>query len=234
MTKSWISGVVMVVFVFGLTAGTRADWVDNFDGYANGSTIIGQGAWVGWEQVGTDDTIVTNAQANSAPHSLQMGGATMVDLVPEFGGATSGIETLDVMTFVPTGSSTGSSHIGFLSRHKGFQGAANTQWFGPFTLDMAGNQVPGDDPQTIIRDQWIPVHVDFDIDNKSYDIYYNSVLVKSGTWGGDNAIVGFDVWSPGGASTLYYDDFNMTPEPATLALVVMGGLGLITRRRRNK
>ena len=221
----------MVVLVFGVTS-TQAAWTENFDSYANGSTIIGQGAWVGWEQVGTDDTIVTNAQASSAPNSLQMGGATMVDLVPQFSGVTSGIWTLDVMTYVPGNSLTGGGDIGFLPRHKGFQGAPDTQWFGAFTLDMANGNVPGDTPQPIVRDQWIPAQVIFDIDNQSYDIYYNGALARSATWGGDFALVGLDCWSPADASPYFLDDFSLTPEPATLALLLAGGLGLVRRRKR--
>jgi len=221
---------VVVVLVFGLTADARAAWSDDIP-YANGSTIIGQGAWVGWEQVGTDDSIATNAEAFSAPNSLLMGGAATVDLIPEFSGVTSGVQTLTVMTFVPTGSA-GASDIGFLSRHKGFQGAADTQWFGPFSLNMNNEQVCGNADVTIVRDEWIQMKTIFNIDDKEYDIYYDGELAKSGTWGGDNAVVGLDCWSPGGTDPLYYDDFNITPEPATMVLLVMGGLSLATRRRR--
>jgi len=221
----------MVVLVFGLTASARADWSDNFDSYAAGSGILGQGAWVGWNQTGTDDALVTAAQASSAPNSLAVGGATMVDLVPQFSGATSGIWTFDVNTFVPDASVLKSCDIGILSAHQGFQGATATQWNGGLTLNMANGLVNNNAAVPIIREQWIPVRMVFDIDAKAVDIYYNGALAKSGTYGPDQAVVGFDVWSPAEASQLFFDDFNMVPEPATLSLLVMGGLGLIARRR---
>jgi len=177
--KSWVGGIVMVVLVFGFTASTEAAvaWSDNFDSYGNGTGIIGQGAWVGWEQVGTDDALVTNTQSNSAPHSLAMGGATMVDVVPQFSGVTSGIQTLTVMTYVPGNSVSGASDIGFLSAHKGFQGATGTQWFGPLTLDMGAKNVNGNAAVPLVYDQWIPAQVVFDI--TTVRLSSSGIVVKS-------------------------------------------------------
>ncbi len=237
MVKSWISCIVMVVVVFGLTASTQATpsaWSDDFDLYGNGTGIIGQGAWVGWAQVGTADALVTNAQANSVPHSLAMGGATEIDVVPQFSGVTSGIQTLDVMTYVPASSigGAGFTDIGLMSRHEGFQGATDTQWFTAFGFGMGNGLANGNAETPLITDQWIPAQVVFDIDNRTYDKYYNGALSHSGSWGGDFAIVGFDVYSPPGAAPMFLDDFNMTPEPATMALLLAGGLGLVRRRKR--
>ena len=226
----------MVVVVFGLTASTQAAsaWSENFDLYGNGTGIIGQGAWVGWEQVGTADALVTNAMSNSVPHSLAMGGATEIDVVPQFSGVTSGVQTFDVMTYVPANSigGAGFTDIGLMSAHAGFQGAPSTQWFVPYKLDMGTGLVNSNAATPIITDQWIPAQVVFDIDNRAYDMYYNGVLNQSGSWGGDFAIVGFDVYSPTDAAPMFLDDFNITPEPATLALLLAGGLGLVRRRKR--
>jgi len=206
-----IHGSLVAVAVVVMAAGdARGAWTDNFDNYANGSTILTQGDWVGWHQVGTEDTIVDDAQASSAPHSLQMGGEAVVDLVPQFTGATSGIWYLDVMTYVPATSNSKSSDIGFLARHTGFQGAGDTQWFGPFTLNMETGMA--NDTVPIVRDKWIPMRTVFDIDAQTYDIHYNGVLASSGSFDGrDHAVVGLDPWTPAGASTLYYDDFRMAP-----------------------
>lgn len=206
--KRWCLGVAMMAMAAG---GAMGAWSDNFDSYANESGIIDQGAWVGWNNVNNDDTIVTDEQAASPPHSLKMGAAAMVDLVPQFSGATSGIWYLDVMTYVPAGSTSMSSDIGFLARHTGFEGAFDTQWFGPFTLNMETGMANDNVP--IVRDQWIPMRTVFDIDARTYEIFYNEQFARSGTFpdGFDDAVVGLDVWTPAGASTLYYDDFRMAP-----------------------
>ena len=203
-------------------AATEANgaWSDNFDSYVNGSTIIGQGAWAGWElaESGVNDTTVTNAQASSGPHSLMMGGAPYVDLVPQFAGATSGIWIVEAMSYVPEDSDRGIADIGFLSRHLGFQGAAYTQWFGAFRLDMAndfaGGQSGGFLP--IIRDQWVPMRTILDIDDQTSEIFCDGEFADSGSWNGDIAIVGLDVWSEDDASTMYYDDFKVAPDTPEL------------------
>jgi len=202
----------MVVLVLGLTASARAVWSDDFDSYPAGTMILGEGAWAGWNQTGIDDAPVTNEKANSAPNSLEVGGATMVDLIPQFSDATSGIWIFDVMTFVPEDSVLKSSDIGFLSAHQGFQGAAATQWNGGLTLNMENGLVNNNAAVPIIRDQWILVKTIFDIDAKTYDLFYDGALARSGGFGPDQAIVAFDVWTPAGASPLYYDDFRMGPE----------------------
>ena len=195
-------------------AATEANgaWSDNFDSYVDGSTIIGQGAWAGWELAGSgvNDTTVTDDQASSGAHSLMMGGAPYVDVIPQFAGVTSGIWLVEAMSYVPGSSNTGITDIGFLSRHLGFQGAADTQWFGPFRLDMANDFAGGlTDGLPIIRDEWVPMQTIFDIDERTFLTFYNGELANEGSWPGDNALVGLDVWSSDNASTMYYDDFNV-------------------------
>lgn len=215
--------------------GAKAAWTENFDSYANGSTIIGQGAWVGWAQTGTLDTIVTNALSNSSPNSLQMGGVTEIDLVPQFSGASVGTWILNVMTYVPGGSDTEFVDIGFLARHDGFQGAPDSQWFGPLKLDMANDNVNGNAAVPLIRDQWVPAQAVFDIDLQTWEVFYNGDSAANGSFAGnDQAIVGFDVYSPGDASTAYLDDFSFVPEPSAPALFGLGGVCLLMGRRRRR
>ena len=108
------------------------------------------------------------------------------DLIPEFEGVTSGVWFLDVMTYVPATSTVGISDIGFLARHSGFQDAFDTQWFGPFQLNMDNNAVSGNAAVPIIRDRWIPVHIVFDIDARTYEIFYEGESARSGEFNADH------------------------------------------------
>ena len=221
----------MAVALIAMAAGgAHGALMETFDTYLNGSTIIGQGAWVGWEQVGTADANVTNAEAFSDPHSLVMGGATEIDLVPQFTGATSGLWNVDVMTYVPGAADTGTADVGFLARHKGFLGATDTQWFGAISLNMQSGMVNNN--VVIIRDQWILAEANFDIDAQTYDILYNGALADSGSFtGSDSALVGFDFFTPADASTMYFDNLSVIPEPASLSLLGLAGICLLRRRR---
>jgi hypothetical protein len=80
--------------------------------------------------------------------------------------------------------------------------------------DFAGGQNGGFLP--IIRDQWVPMQTIFDIDDQTYEIFYDGEFADSGSWNGDTALVGLDVWSEDGASTMYYDDFKVAPETPEL------------------
>ena len=57
------------------TAYADGDWFDDFDSYALGSGMHGQGGWEGWFGDPGADAFVTDAQALSGPHSLDIDGS---------------------------------------------------------------------------------------------------------------------------------------------------------------
>jgi hypothetical protein len=76
-------------------------WMDNFDSYATGSQLHGQGGWKGWSNNPSAGALTSDAQANSAPNSAAILGAS--DLVHEYDGYTSGAWVYTAMQFVPNG-----------------------------------------------------------------------------------------------------------------------------------
>ena len=75
MVKFWVSGIVMVVLVFGLTAGTGAAVYENFDGYTAGTVIPAGNGWVGWGGPAAANGIVSSPPSNTAaPDKLKRQG----------------------------------------------------------------------------------------------------------------------------------------------------------------
>ena len=77
------------------------DWSDNFDSYATGSQLIGQGGWEGWDNNPAAGALTSSAQALSAPNSAAIVGAT--DLVHQYSGYTSGQWVYTARQFIPAG-----------------------------------------------------------------------------------------------------------------------------------
>jgi hypothetical protein len=216
--------VVAMASLF-LTGSASAQWSDNFDSYVDGSGIIGQGAFVGWEQTGTDDTPVSNSQSVSGANSLEM--ANGVDVIPEFSGVTSGNWHLSVMAYV-TSFQNSWTDIGILTRHAGFQGAADSNHIGQFTMQCFG----GDQFNALVGGQveaggvtlpfstgvWKEITAEIDIDARRMSWSYDGTFIGTNNWSADvdadTAIVAFDLWSvdvdtwPG---PVYFDDFSVTP-----------------------
>jgi len=235
MVKSWVSGIVMVVLVFGLTAGTRADFSDNFEPYDADTNIIGQGDWVDWGggTAGAGDGGWVRTTPAIGQKSLEIGGETSPDYADacwEFSGLTAWTPTFSTMTYIPTSSDTKQSDINIMSvfANPGYS------WMQTIVFDLAGGVVKHDAATAnIVRDTWIEFKAEVEIDDQELRTYYNGVLLKADTWGGaTKEFAAINLWCPSDAPPIYYDDMSVTPEPATLVLIVMGGLGLAARRRK--
>ena len=60
-----------------------------------------------------------------------------------------------------------------------------------------------------------------------YDGDYNPLIVPA-----EATKLQFNFWPWAAGATLYIDNFSVTPEPATMIMVGLGGLALIRRRRK--
>jgi len=94
------------------TGAAFADWSDNFDSYAAGGGIIGQGGWEGWDGNPGADGLVTTAQAQSAPNSFSAIQTT--DIVQQFTGVNAGMWSMSASCYIPSGS-TGIQYFILLS-----------------------------------------------------------------------------------------------------------------------
>jgi hypothetical protein len=89
--------------------GTGVVWSENFDSYALGSSMHGQGGWKGWDNDPTWTAYVSDDQARSTPHSLDV--KEDCDLVHEYDGYTTGQYVYTAYVYIPEGSPPGAPDI---------------------------------------------------------------------------------------------------------------------------
>lgn len=222
-------------------AGANAQWSDNFDSYAAGSQLHGVGGWAGWGLNAGAGALVSNAQASSAPNSVDINGAS--DLVQEFAGATSGQWTFSGEVYIGT-AYTGDSYFIMMNEYTS-AGGGNGDWSLQMHFDAATGMVRnnGGSSNTItetqvafIRDQWVGFDVVIDLDANTHVAHYNGLEVANGTWYGATgtaAVANIDLFANNAAS-VYYDNLSLqpVPEPATFVALGIGLAGLAAIRRR--
>lgn len=206
-----------------------ADWFDDFESYAPGSGLHGQGGWEGWLGDATWDAYVTDTIAYSGSNSLDSVGTT--DIVQPFSGYTSGQWTFSAQQYIPRGFS-GESYVILLNTYTGSQNWSTQVRFdsalGMVESEFEGAQLP------LIFDDWVEFRVDIDLDANSQSIYYDGSLLSAKSWtegvsgGGALNIGALDIFA-NGATSIYYDDISLVPEPASCLLL---GLGLAVGLRR--
>jgi len=225
-----------------LAAGAVAQWSDNFDSYATNSQLHGQGGWKGWFNDPNAGAFTSGAQFVSAPNSVNINGAS--DLVHEYVApwGPPQVRYLGNM-FVPT-AHTGISYMILLSNYS--DAGSNMHWSVQMTLNSTLNQV-GDDssnggtvtPVALVKGQWVPFSVDVDFAADTKVVRYNGQQVLASRWrdvaggaGGATLTLGAVDLYANNTSAVYYDNLRLVPEPATLAVLGLGALALMRRRRK--
>jgi hypothetical protein len=230
-----------VAILAALPAVASAQWSDNFDSYVPGS-INGQGGWQGWQGLASAAGNVVTSPALSAPHSQQI--TVGDDSVRKYTGVTSGAWTYSTNIFIPSGT-TGETYFILLNQYADPSGPFN--WSIELLFNLTTNVVyddlasvglpsPGSASIPLVRDAWVPVRVDFDLTADTFTSYYNNTAVMSGAWKRGSAtatatLAAVDLFHNTGTGSVYYDNFNLVPAPASLALLAMGGV-IAGRRRR--
>jgi hypothetical protein len=193
----------------------HAEWSENFDSYANGSGVIGQGGWEGWDNNPAADAYVTDVQSLSAPHSVDITPTT--DLIHQFSDYTSGQWVVTAWQYIPS-TATGDQYFILLNtyNHGGpYNWSLQVLFSGGFVTDPdTGAQL------SMHTDQWVEIRVEIDLDADLQTVYYggDQLVQKSWTDGvsGDGAvnIACIDLYSAG-AADIYYDDLSIEEPGAT-------------------
>ena len=224
--------VVVVLAIVGVSSiASASDFMDDFESYAAGSALHGQGGWKGWDNDPAWSASASDAQAYSGTISVDISGDA--DLVHEFDPAGGSWE-VSAMQYVPSGA-TGTSYFLLLNT---YNDGGPYDWSIQMACDLGAGIMTSDfgagATAAILYDQWVQLKFNIDLDGNTVDEYYNGTLLSTHVWDDTgNATLGCIDLYAGGASSVYYDDITVVPEPATLSLLCLGGLALIRRRKRS-
>jgi len=209
-------------------AGGGGPWSDDWDSYATGQDMHGVGGWLGWDNNTGATAFTTDDQFSSSPNSIEIVGPS--DLVQTFDSVTSGQWTLRTMVYVP-GTMEEVSYFIVLNLFT-HGDVFNRNWSSQVLFDGAANIVMDDDaevtstPVPLITDQWVELRYEIDLDNDSFEVFYNGQSFVTGPWaqGGELSIDAIDLWGNLTTSPVYYDDLSLVPaaQVATLTDWAMG------------
>jgi len=212
--------------------GTRGDFLENFDSYANGTSMHGVGGWEGWDGNPAGTAYVSNAQSVSSPNSVDISGSA--DLVHPFSDITDGLWYVSAKQYVPSGT-TGSNYFILLNSYPYIN--VPDSWSVSLLCDLDAGTVTDfwktSNTVALAKDRWVDIDVSIDLDGNHVNAYYDNQLVLSGPWYGDTkALQAIDLYSEN-TGPVYYDDIRAyIPEPCSLILLALGALGLFVWRRR--
>ena len=190
------------------------DWFDDFDSYATGSSMHGQGGWKGWGNDPNATAYTSATYARSAPNSVEI--VNLNDLVHEYFGYTSGIWHYTAWQYIPAGS-TGESYFILLNQYDDAGSTNNWSTQVNFNSDLNLVVAEGESAGAtlaLVRGQWMEIRVEIDLYNDIQRFYYGDDLLYQNTWtdgvsgGGILNIGAVDLWG-NGASAVYYDDMSL-------------------------
>ena len=208
---------------------TVANWLENWDGYANGTTMNNINGWTGWHDDPSASAQVTDVQSLSAPQSIQISGTN--DQVHTYAGATTGKWVYTAWQFVPT-DAVGVPYFLLMNE---YPESSNGSWSVQVKFDTVSNQLSnemgGGGSATLIKGRWVKLAVVIDLDADTHAFYYDGQLFYQSSWTitpngtGILNIGALDLFA-NGASPVYYDDLSLS-RAMTLTRAVVGS-GSIT------
>lgn len=205
-------------------------WSENFDSYAAGGGLHGQGGWKGWGNDVAFDATVSSTQSRSSPNAVDISGDA--DLVHEHV-ADSGRWTYSVWQYIPADFTSNASdplagtYFIVLNTYADDGPFEDGHWSIQMQFDSNDGMLKvyyGNGLDTVdtpfVTDRWVQIEARIDLNHDWVDIYYDRTLVTGYVWtdgvlgtGGGAARIGAVDLFANGSSTVYYDDFRLRPGP---------------------
>ena len=179
-------------------------WSENFDSYVVGSDIDGQGGWQNIQIFRPTPLQVSNAFSRSGGNSLELTPQTQqgdLRIVGRpFPQVTGGKWEVSFWWYVPVAT----EHAFFQIDNELYarELSCNHEYL---TLIDGATSVPA----TLITGQWVPVRYLVDLDNDSYQVWYNGNSLYTGVFPATN--ISFLVGALNGTSSTYIDDVSVAP-----------------------
>lgn len=207
-------------------------WTENFDSYAPGSLLGGQGGWFPWENAPGADAYVTDVQSLSPSNSVDINGAS--DMVHEWTGVDYKNCTFRAWSYVPE-DYEGENFLILLSDYNG----AGSKWDLQIYFDSVDFMLKDYDSTNetpYLDSEWVEIRVEIDFELDIQQVYYNDILWLTKSWtqgtsgGGLPVLDAVDLWA-NGATTVYWDDLSVwatekPPEPELEIETVKGPIGI--------
>lgn len=211
---------LVLVFMLVVASVSVADWSENFDSYAAGSGIIGQGGWEGWDGGTAPDAYVTTTQFKSAPNAIDIEPTS--DVVQEFD-ITAGSWVMTAWNYIPTGS-TGNQFFILLTMYDG----GGSDWALQLKFDSDASVLTvteGTATAGIVYDTWVEIKVEINLSTNLQSIYYNGAFMETIDWStsGILELDALDLFSDGGSS-IYWDDIDLVEASGALAPSTWAGI----------
>lgn len=210
-----------------LTLGANAQiFSDNFDTYTTGAVGPQSTTWTTWSgtEGGGEDGIVSTAQFNSAPNSLQLIGGGTQDVVLDFGTQYStGIFTFQCDMFVPTGAN------GYFNIQETLS-PIGTNWTNDFFFDAGGAFHVDDTPTATVYasgaypvNTWFTFKVVAGLNANNWEVFIDGTSL--GTWANlTNILEGIDFYPTDGASEFYIDNLSFDHTDGASVNELIGGV----------
>jgi len=206
---------------------------EDFESYAPGSEMHGQGGWKGWDNTPSAGAPTSGVYFYGGAISVEIGGAT--DLVHEFD-ITGGRWVMRAMQYIPSGT-TGENFFILLNTYNdaGVNGGAK-DWSAQANFNLGAGTIAfwHGGSAAIVYDQWVELKYVIDLDNNTVDKYYNGEFIVTDQWDDNDhgTLQCVDLFG-NGASPIYYDDITIeeyvvytahSPDPADGAVGVVNAL----------
>ena len=217
-------GAVGLLTCLPATVVADGSWFENFDSYALGSGLHGQGGWKGWDNDPAFSAPVTQDEARSGSQSVAIAGES--NLVHESCTWEDGLYSFSAWQYIPSDFASGGgrqldgTYFALLNTYNDggpYHWSTQLQFNSNDGLLHAWH---GDGDNTINvpydTDRWVKIQTVVDLGNDWTQIYYDDDLVTEYTWtggilgdgGGALDIAAVDLLA-NDSSFVYYDDISL-------------------------